>query len=95
MLWCHWYGFLKNSTCLICICRQEDTQALCVSNELPISSDVFFETFPFHVVFNQNMIISNIGSGLQAILPHIMGQAMDEMFILTRPMIEFSLDSVS
>ena len=62
---------------------------------MPISSDVFFDVFPFHIVFNRGMGIRSIGSGLQAVMPHIIGQAVDEMFTLTRPLVEFSLDNVS
>ena len=63
--------------------------------DLPISSDMFFDVFPFHIVFNRGMVIRNIGSGLEAIMPHVIGQAVDEMFMLTRPMVEFSLENVS
>ena len=63
--------------------------------DLPISSDMFFDVFPFHIVFNRGMVIKNIGSGLEAIMPHVIGQAVDEMFMLTRPMVEFSMENVS
>ena len=66
-----------------------------VDEDLPISSEMFFDVFPFHMVFSRGMVIRNIGSGLQAVMPHITGQAVDEMFMLTRPMVEFSLENVS
>ena len=62
---------------------------------LPISSDIFFDVFPFHIVFDRSMVIKNIGSGLAAVMAHIVGQAIDEMFMLTRPMVEFTMENVS
>ena len=66
-----------------------------VDEDLPINSEMFFDVFPFHIVFNRGMVIKNIGSGLEAIMPHISGQSVDEMFMLTRPMVEFSMENVS
>lgn len=66
-----------------------------VETDLPISSDMFFDVFPFHIVYTRGMVIRNIGSGLEAIMPHVIGQSVDEMFMLTRPMVEFSLENVS
>lgn len=62
---------------------------------LHISSDIFFDVFPFHLVFNRTMIIKNIGSGLSAVMPQVQEQAIDEMFTLTRPLVEFTVDNVS
>ena len=64
------------------------------TEKLPVSADLFFETFPFHIVFRTNMTIASIGSGLGAVLPHLVGMAVDEMFTLTRPLIEFTMDNV-
>ena len=62
---------------------------------LSIRSDTFFELFPFHVVFDRNMAIRSIGAGLKAVMPHIEGQTIDEMFCLSRPLLEFTLENVS
>ena len=56
---------------------------------------MFFDVFPFHVVFNQGMEIKSIGTGLEAIMPYVLGQCVDEMFTLSRPLIEFTMDNVS
>ena len=64
-------------------------------DNLDIRSDTFFELFPFHIVFNKHLTIRSIGAGLKAVMPHFEGQAIDEMFILTRPLIEFTLENVS
>ena len=62
--------------------------------DLKFNSDIFFDVFPFHMVFNTQMVITNIGSGLESVIPHILGQAVDEMFTLNRPLVEFSMDNV-
>ena len=71
-----------------------EKEAVIETEQLPVNSDVFFDTFPFHLVFNSALVITNIGSGLEAIIPHILGQAVDEMFSLNRPMVEFSMENV-
>ncbi len=55
---------------------------------------MFFSVFPFHLVFNRSLTITNIGSGLQSVAPHLLGQPIDEMFVLLRPMVEFSMENV-
>lgn len=72
-----------------------DTQVTATNESLPLSYDTLVDVFPFHIVFNQNMIIKSIGTGLLVILPQLVGQAIDEMFSLTRPMVEFTLENVS
>jgi len=62
--------------------------------QLPVSSDLFFDTFPFHIVFSSGMNIMSIGTGLSAVMPYIVGQSVDEMFGLTRPLIEFTMENV-
>ena len=62
---------------------------------LHVSSSVFFDVFPFHIVFNRQMIIRSIGAGLTAVMPHILGQAIDEAFVILRPLVSFSLENVS
>ena len=64
------------------------------TENMPVSSDLFFDTFPFHIVFNSGMSIMSIGSGLAAVMPHIVGNSVDEMFSLTRPLIEFTMENV-
>lgn len=65
------------------------------ADNLLISSDVFFEVFPFHILFDENMFIKNIGSGLMAVLPDLVGMHVDEIFCVTRPLVEFNVDNVS
>ena len=81
-----WYGSEK-------LIEEEDT--VNVDEDLPISSDMFFDVFPFHLVFSKAMVVRSVGSGIEAIMPNISNQPIDEMFMLTRPLVEFSLDNVS
>ena len=62
---------------------------------LPVSSEMFFDVFPFNIVFNKSMVVKNIGAGLRAILPDLVGSHLDETFSLTRPLVEFSWENVS
>ncbi len=75
--------------------EKEHEQADKEEVDLPINSDMFFDVFPFHLVFTRGMIIKNIGSGLSAIMPNILGQTVDEMFMLSRPLVEFTMENVS
>ena len=64
-------------------------------SDLQLSSDIFFEVFPFHIVFSRTLLVTNAGSGLLAVMPHITGQSVDEVFTLVRPLVEFSISNVS
>lgn len=64
-------------------------------DDIHIGTDAFFEAFPFHVVFDYSMTIRSIGSGLASVMSGVVGQSIDEMFQLTRPLVEFTLENVS
>ncbi|KAK2163097.1 hypothetical protein NP493_1482g00001 [Ridgeia piscesae] len=64
------------------------------AENLLINSDVFFEVFPFHILFDEKMFIKNIGSGLMAVLPDLVGKHVDEIFGVTRPLVEFNIDNL-
>lgn len=64
-------------------------------DDLTISSQFFLDVFPFHILFDRSMVIRNIGSGLEAILPGIVGQNLQNVFIFTRPLTEPTLENVS
>ena len=65
------------------------------NKDIDINSAVFFEVFPFHVVFDRNMIIQNMGTGLEVIMGNVVGSSVDEVFQMTRPLVEFSMENVS
>lgn len=65
-----------------------------VEATLPIRSTVFFDVFPFHLVFDRMLMVKHAGSGLLSILGDIQGQSIDEVFTIIRPMIDFSWEQV-
>lgn len=64
-------------------------------SNLPIKSEIFFELFPFHVVFNRKMEIISIGHGLNQALKNIEGESVKDSFNLVRPLIPFTWDDVN
>lgn len=64
------------------------------SENLPLSSDVFFELFPFHIVFNEEMKVRGAGHGLKAVFPDMIGQTVTNIFTIVLPLVSFSWSSV-
>ncbi|GAU97857.1 hypothetical protein RvY_09085-2 [Ramazzottius varieornatus] len=64
------------------------------TDELSIESELFFEAFPFHIVFTEDMIIKSLGHGLMNVLPNIEGYDISHIFVLKRPMVDFSWEQV-
>ncbi|XP_033751645.1 soluble guanylate cyclase 88E-like [Pecten maximus] len=65
-----------------------------ITESLPLRSDVFFELFPFHIVFNRQLQIKSIGVSLTAIMPYIKGKMLKEIFQLVRPLVDLTWDSI-
>ena len=63
-------------------------------NDLQVSSEVFFELFPFHLVFKRSMEIISIGEGLKTAMKNIIGESIKDLFNLLRPMIPFTWENV-
>ncbi|XP_066524863.1 soluble guanylate cyclase 88E-like [Hoplias malabaricus] len=61
---------------------------------LPITSDFFFEVFPFNIVFRQDMVVHNVGSGLATVFPDLDGKKINDAFLLARPLVEFTWNMV-
>ena len=51
----------------------EETAERDKMDELAIESDLFFEAFPFHILFTEDMIIKSTGHGLGNVMPSIEG----------------------
>ena len=64
-------------------------------SSFPMSSKFFFEAFPFHIVFDENITIKHVGHSLKPILPNIIGESIDGVFHLVRPNVGFSFENVS
>ncbi|CAH1256862.1 GUCY1B3 [Branchiostoma lanceolatum] len=66
----------------------------CSDSLLPVRSDVFFEVFPFNVVFGEDMLIRRVGIGLQNIFEKLEGRRIEESFTLNRPLVKFTWENV-
>ncbi len=66
-----------------------------LDTSLPIKSEIFFELFPFHVVFKESMEITSIGDGLNQALEHAVGESMKDLFNLVRPLMNFTWENVN
>jgi hypothetical protein len=55
--------------------------------------ELFAEIFPFHLVFNQNQEILQVGEVLQQIYPELApGKQLEQHFWIVRPSIQFDFD---
>ena len=52
----------------------EGTSAQDILDEMRIESDLFFEAFPFHIVFTEDLIVKSAGLGLANVMPNIEGE---------------------
>ena len=59
-----------------------------------VSSALLYDIFPFIIVFGEDMVIQSIGRSLNQILPNLMGQKMNDVFDIVRPLVEFKFDSI-
>ncbi|XP_053385203.1 soluble guanylate cyclase 88E-like [Mercenaria mercenaria] len=64
------------------------------SVNLPLNADVFFELFPFHIVFNEQMEVRSVGNGLKAVFPDMVGQIVTDVFTIVLPLVPFSWFSI-
>ena len=65
------------------------------TENLKIPMEVFYEVFPFHIVFDQDMVISSTGNSLEAVIQDLPGNTIASKFSLIRPFVEFSWKNVS
>ena len=61
-----------------------------------ISPAIFCRTFPFHIVFDRNMVIQQTGSSLVRVVPRVVHEVcrIDDILELVRPHMGFSFDSI-
>uniref|UniRef100_A0A3Q2YY27 guanylate cyclase n=1 Tax=Hippocampus comes TaxID=109280 RepID=A0A3Q2YY27_HIPCM len=62
--------------------------------KLPMKRGIFFDMFPFSVIFRRDMTMYRIGDGLKEVFSDLQGKKVNEEFTLVRPMLEFSWDNV-
>uniref|UniRef100_A0A915KNZ7 guanylate cyclase n=1 Tax=Romanomermis culicivorax TaxID=13658 RepID=A0A915KNZ7_ROMCU len=61
---------------------------------MKITSDIFFDVFPFIIVFNRGMHIRNIGLALMRLMPRIIGRRISDEFVVLKPTIRFRWEDV-
>ena len=59
-----------------------------------ISTELILGMFPFHLLFREDMKMFGIGESLVKVLPNIQDKFVNEIFVLTRPAIPFTWESV-
>lgn len=64
------------------------------AENLKIPMEVFYEVFPFHIVFDEEMVISSTGNSLEAVLRGLPGKKIYSQFTLIRPFMEFTWENV-
>ncbi|GMR60628.1 hypothetical protein PMAYCL1PPCAC_30823, partial [Pristionchus mayeri] len=65
-----------------------------IRERIRITSDIFFDIFPFIIVFNRGMRIRNVGIGLVRMLRNLVGKKITSEFILMRPFIRFRWEEI-
>ncbi|XP_064482447.1 soluble guanylate cyclase 88E-like isoform X2 [Ornithodoros turicata] len=61
---------------------------------LPVRAYIFLEIFPFCLIFDEKLIITNIGNSLQAVMATVVGKRIPEVFDLTKPLVECSWKAI-
>ena len=61
---------------------------------LRLKSDIFFELFPFHLVFKRDMQIISAGEALLTAIKNCNGEFMSNVFNLDKPLIDFTWENV-
>lgn len=66
-----------------------------LNNQNVIDSQVFFDLFPFHVIFKKNLQIKSMGAALTSSIKGYRGEFMTSIFQLEKPLIDFTWEKVS
>ena len=66
-----------------------------LNNQNVIDSQVFFDLFPFHVIFKKNLQIKSMGVALTSSIKGYSGEFMTSIFQLEKPLIDFTWEKVS
>ncbi|CAI4223722.1 unnamed protein product [Auanema sp. JU1783] len=74
--------------------RSYHNQLAHLSSEIRITSDIFFDIFPFIIVFNRGMRIRNVGIGLLRVMSNLVGKKINQQFLLMRPFIRFRWEEI-
>ena len=69
-------------------------RAVCEPFDFQVKQDFLFSLFPFNIVFNRSMMITNVGNSLFEIMPDILNQPVDDIFKLVKPMASLTWETV-
>lgn len=73
----------------------QTTTTTCSNLNLSLPPELFAEIFPFHLVFNQERKILQVGKVLQQIYPELaLGKQLEQQFRIVRPSIQFDFDAI-
>lgn len=62
-----------------------------IETDWPISPQLFQTCFPFHVIFDHELVVRHMGVSLQRLFPHAINEAhLSDLFDLLRPTIQLS-----
>ena len=84
------YSKIDSSTSSTGTSRSKKCQEICV----PIKSGIFFDLFPFYIIFNRNMEIVSLGESLKQAVKSAVGELIKDVFNMARPNIPFTWDDV-
>ncbi|XP_059837132.1 soluble guanylate cyclase 88E-like [Hypanus sabinus] len=62
--------------------------------KLPMKKGIFFDMFPFSMIFRRDMTMSRIGDGLKEVFSDLQGKKVNDEFTLVRPMLEFNWENI-
>merc|ERR1719309_897974 len=61
---------------------------------MPIRAGIFFEMFPFCLLFEKDMIVKNMGSALRFCIPQMIGQKLGNFWELMKPLVDFKYEVI-
>merc|ERR1719228_2371712 len=61
---------------------------------MPIRAGIFFEMFPFCLLFEKDMIIKNMGGALRNCIPQMVGKKVTEFWELIKPLVDFKYEVI-
>ncbi len=85
------YSRIEGSISSTCTTKSTKCREICK----PIKSGIFFDLFPFYIIFNRKLEIISLGESLKQAVRSAVGESLKDVFNITRPFIPFTWDDVS
>ena len=64
------------------------------ASDWPVTAQIFQSCFPFHIIFDKDLIIRHMGISLTRLLPHAMEKPISDFFELNRPPVDFTYANI-